>query len=220
MLDRRRLRAPSQARQLVARLRLGGRGFRRCVILLAGRQDWLPEAAPASRLTLTLRLVGASSMNDYLLPIADGDALIWIVSEQRTALPPGRTREADAVRPGDRLFLYTTRGCFRNPTRDRGRVIGCAAVTEGSRRLPQPIQFGRREYSIGLRFRIGSLAPIREGVELAPLVNVLATFPEPSSWSARLRRALVPLAEGDGDLLLARLQGIVLPYRAALKTYV
>jgi hypothetical protein len=67
-------------------------------------------------------------MASYLLPIADREPLAWIVREQRTAFGEHRRREAEALAVGDVLFLYTTRGCFRNPTRDRGRVIGRAVV--------------------------------------------------------------------------------------------
>jgi len=65
----------------------------------------------------------------YLLLIADREPLAWIISEQRTAFGEHRAREAEKLEPGDALLLYTTRGCFRNPTRDRGRVIGRATVT-------------------------------------------------------------------------------------------
>jgi hypothetical protein len=58
-------------------------------------------------------------MRAYLLPIADREPLAWIVGEQKTAFAEHRTREAARLQEGDRLFLYTTRGCFRTPTRDR-----------------------------------------------------------------------------------------------------
>jgi hypothetical protein len=158
-------------------------------------------------------------VSDYLLPIADREPLRWIVREQRTALPEHRAREANAVRPGDRIFLYATRGCFHNPTRDRGRVIGQAVVTKPSRRLSQPVRFGGRDYPLDLSMKIERLAPIREGVELAPLVNSMATFPDSGSWSVVLRRALVTLADGDGELLAAKLARVAPRYPKARATY-
>jgi len=156
---------------------------------------------------------------DYLLPISNRAALVWVVSEQRTALPSGRVAEAGLIRRRDRLFLYTTRGCFRNPTRDRGRVISTARVTAPAQELSEPIVFGGRTYQIGLWFRIERLAAVREGVELGPLVSQLATFPNPDAWSARLRRSLVPLAGDDGDVLQHAVAKIAPPYPAALPTY-
>jgi hypothetical protein len=158
-------------------------------------------------------------VTDYLLPIADREPLGWIVAEQRTAFPAERANAAQKLRPGDRLLLYTTRLCFRNPTRDRGRLVGLAVVTKPSEPLNPPVRFGTREFPIGVCFRIELLAPQREGVELAPLVENLATFPDPRSWSARMRRALVPLATGDGDMLVRELRKVASAYPTALHTY-
>lgn len=158
-------------------------------------------------------------MSDYLLPVADRDALRWIVREQRTALPAHRRLEAERTQPSDRIFLYATRGCFRNPRRDRGRIFGVAEITRPAETLRRPVIFGDRSYNIGLDFQIELLARMRTGVELAPLVSKLATFPDKASWSARLRRALVPLARGDASILLRELRKVALPYPAALDTY-
>jgi hypothetical protein len=155
-----------------------------------------------------------------LLPIADREALTWIVREQRTAFGEHRAREAEKLEPEDVLLLYTTRGCFRNPTRDRGRVIGRATVTAPVRRLAKPVVFGDREFPYIVEFRIESLAPRRKGVELAPLVTRLReTFPDPATWSVRMRRALVPLPPADARLLEGELRRAVPPYPEALSTY-
>lgn len=158
-------------------------------------------------------------MKTYLLPIADREPLAWILAEQRTAFPPWRIREAEELMPGDRLLLYTTRGCFHNPTRDRGRIIGSATVTARSSKLRRPVRFGDREYTVGVPFTIERLAPYREGVELAPLVNSLASFPNPRAWSGRMRRALVPLIAEDADALMGELASVAKPYPEQLAGY-
>ena len=76
-------------------------------------------------------MILAVTMASYLLPISDREPLIWILREQKTALPRYRRRDAERLTTGDRILLYTTRGCFRNPTRDRGRVIGVAREEAG-----------------------------------------------------------------------------------------
>lgn len=156
----------------------------------------------------------------YLLPIADREPLAWIVREQVTAFGEHRRREASALRPGDVLFLYTTRGCFRNPTRDRGRVIGRATVAAQPGDARQPPVFGEREYPIVVRLVIESLAPLRQGVELAPLVARLrSTFPDPKTWSVRMRRALVPVRAGDAAVIDRQLSRVARPYEKAVGSY-
>lgn len=123
------------------------------------------------------------------------------------------------LKRGDRLLLYTTRGCFHNPTRDRGRIVGLATVTAKSAALRRPVRFGDREYNVGIPFRIERLAPRREGVELAPFVPHLTSFPNPRAWSGRMRRALVPLTPEDAEFLLGELEQIALPYPEALAGY-
>jgi hypothetical protein len=156
---------------------------------------------------------------DYLLPIADREPLAWIVAEQRTAVSERRRREAETLEPGDRLFLYTTRGCFRNPTRDRGRVIGIAEVTRRARELDDPVRFGSREYPIEIALRIESLAPRGAGVELTSLLDRLESFPNKRAWSAYMRRALVPLAQRDGATIAGALRRATRPYRESADSY-
>jgi hypothetical protein len=85
-----------------------------------------------------------------------------------------------------------------------GTVIGPA---KRARRTPS---FGGREFPYVVELNIETVTPLREGLELAPLVPRLSrTFPDPVTWSVRMRRALVPLdfreAETIGfDRLLSR----------------
>lgn len=158
-------------------------------------------------------------MSAYLLPIADRAPLAWIVAEQRTAFAAHRAREARALEPGDRLFLYTVRGCFRNPTRDRGRVAGLATVRASAESLARPVRFGEREYPLGVELAIELLAPLRAGVELAPLIPELASFPHKTAWSATMRRALVPLVPEDADRLEQELRAVAASYADAAPGY-
>jgi hypothetical protein len=159
-------------------------------------------------------------VQSYVLPIADRDALAWILREQRTGFGEHRSREAEALEVGDVLLLYTTRGCFQNPTRDRGRVIGRALVASRPRRVRRAPSFGGREYPLVVNMRIETLAPLRTGVELAPLVGRLqATFPDARSWSVRMRRALVPVDTRDTDTIERELEPVAKAYPSALSSY-
>lgn len=156
----------------------------------------------------------------YILPIADRAPLGWILHEQRTAFGEHRRREAQGLAPGDVFFVYTTRGCFRNPTRDRGRVIGRAVVTTPAFEVPAPPAFGDRTYPFVVDLEIDSLASLREGLELAPLVPRLRlTFPDPKTWSVRMRRALVPVAARDAAVIHRHLGRVTRPYEDAIGSY-
>lgn len=145
-------------------------------------------------------------MASYLLPIADREPLIWILRERKTAFPIYRRRDAEQLATGDRLLLYTTRGCFHNPRRDRGRVIGVATVRRPAKDLAEPIRFGEREFPIGVDFAFKALVPRDEGLELAPMVPDLPkTFANPRAWSASLRRALVPFDDGEAQQIVSEL---------------
>ena len=87
--------------------------------------------------------------SDFLLVIGDREPLAWILTQGMMAFPVYRSQTARQVSEGDRFFLYTTRGCFRNPTRDRGRVIGEATVTAPVRMLDEPVEFGDHSFQLG-----------------------------------------------------------------------
>jgi len=159
--------------------------------------------------------VGAS----YLLVIADREALAWILTEQRMAFPPARVKVAYQLERGDELLLYTTRGCFRNPTRDRGRLIGAGMVTSLVTRLRSPLSLAGRTFDTSCSISVERLAPLYGGVELAPLASSLHVFGEASSWGMRLRRPLVPLDSHDRDYLFARILQVAGPPDAVLHQY-
>jgi hypothetical protein len=133
--------------------------------------------------------------------IGDREPLSWILTESMMAFPEGRSREVEAISIGDRLFLYTTRGCFHNPTRDRGKVIGEAVVTSAVSTLPEPIQFVDRSFPLGCALDIGGLAPRGNGVDVGAIVERLHLFGDGKSWGMRLRRVTVPIDKHDAGVL-------------------
>ena len=155
----------------------------------------------------------------HLLLIGDREPLVWVLTEQRMAFPAHRESEARRLAPGDLLLIYTTRGCFHNPTRDRGRVVGEATVARAIEPLDEPVVFGAREYPIGCRLDVTGLTPWPQGVELAPLVPDLAVFPDPATWSARMPRTVMPLPAGDVARLRAELAPLLLARERALPSY-
>lgn len=100
-----------------------------------------------------------------------------------------------------------------------GRVIGRSVVTAPARRARPLPTFGGREYPLVVELEIESPAPLREGVELAPLVPMRATFPDPKTWSVRMRRALVPLDRADSEVIGRELAAVACSRSEALPTY-
>ena len=143
-------------------------------------------------------------MASYLLIIGERVALHWVVHASRVAFPPGRTSQARVLDAGDVLFLYTTRGAFHNPTRDRGRISGRVVVLEPPQVFADIMELAGLRFASGCRIHIDRLAPYRGGAELVQLVHRMpATFGTGDGWRARLRATLLPIAEADTPILEA-----------------
>lgn len=131
-----------------------------------------------------------------------------MLRESRIAFPPTRRAEVDRLSSGDELLVFTTRGCWHNPTRDRGRVIGRATVTSPVTAYDEAVEIAGREFTRGGGIEVHSLAPVGDGVELAPLVPRLEAFPSSNRWGIRLRRPLPELPAADADLLRRHLAAL------------
>lgn len=160
----------------------------------------------------------AQARGAFMLVVGDREALGWILREQRTAFPAERSRMARTLEPGDRLVLYTTRGCFNNPARDRGRVIATPVVSTPVRDLDAPVVFGGRAFASGCGLAIERVAPWGQGPELGLLVPRLRTFS--GSWAMSLRgRSIVRLDDHDYGLLERELSRVLIAREAALPAY-
>lgn len=155
----------------------------------------------------------------YLAVLGERSALAWVLRTRTMAFPEHRRSEASRLQVGDRLFLYATRGCFHNPGRDRGRVMGLATVATPTARNDHPVRFGDREFPHECRLTLTGLTAPLTGLALAPLVDQLEAFPDPASWSARMRRALVPLSVHDATLIERLLDPLLDPADRQISSY-
>ncbi|MEU6024822.1 hypothetical protein [Micromonospora sp. NPDC047134] len=158
-------------------------------------------------------------MTAYLVILGDRDAISWVLHEERMAFPATPRAEVATLAADDRLFLYATRGAWRNPTRDRGRIIGTAVARSSVRKLDEPVEIAGRTFVSGCDLRIDGLVPHPGGLELQPLVKQLAAFPKPQTWSIYLRRALLTLPAQDAQLLDSLLTPMTMARTQALGTY-
>lgn len=155
----------------------------------------------------------------YLLVLGDREAIAWVLREQRMAFPSTPRAEVRALAQGDRLYLYSTRGAWHNPTRDRGRVIGTASVASPVQKLDEPVKVAGRSFHSGCSLSVDGLVPYQQGVELQPLVRKLQAFAKPEAWSIYLRRALLLLPPADARLLDRALKPLMTSREAALPSY-
>ena len=153
----------------------------------------------------------SGSRHSYLLVLGDRVGLAWVLANESMAFTSSRAADAARLREGDTLFLYTSRGCFHNPTRDRGRVIGEANVRSELRPLAPALHLASREFSHGLDISVKSLAPFRTGFELADLVPKLESLGTGKGWAASLRRPLVPITQRDAVLIRKHVTPFVRP---------
>src|SRR4051794_39274276 len=98
----------------------------------------------------------ADDPNRALAVIGDRRALGWVLTKGIVAFPAPRKR-LPAFETGDSIYLYTTRGCFKNPVRDRSRIIGKAVALTDLRVNEDPVRFGERSFPLEVRVRIESL---------------------------------------------------------------
>lgn len=155
----------------------------------------------------------------YLLILGEGEAITWVLREQRMAFPATPRAEVARLAVGDQLLMYATRGAWHSPTRDRGRIIGTATVSSAVRRLDEPLTVAGMPFVSECELTIDGVAAYPHGLELQPLVELLAAFPKPHAWSIYLRRSLLELPAQDAALLGARLEEIVVDRQSALPTY-
>ncbi|OKJ03892.1 hypothetical protein AMK18_01500 [Streptomyces sp. CB01249] len=156
-------------------------------------------------------------MATHLIIIGDREPLSWVLENQRMAFPAGRT--TGFPEKDDEIFVYTTRACYRNPGRDRGRIMGHATATSEVTSLAEPLSFGAKVFTSGCTLRVHGLARRHDGVILSDLVPQLQVFPDPKSWSARIRRASLVLPEPDADLLRRELQPMLKTRTSVLGQY-
>ncbi len=159
-------------------------------------------------------------MLSHLLILGDRDAIAWVVSRKQMAFTSDRARAASAaITAGDELFLYSTRGAFHNPTRDRSRVFGRAVARSAVEQLANPVFLLGRKFTHGFLFALEALAPPRLGVDISELIPHLSTFPNKTGWAMSLRRPLLTLTPEDARLIRQRLKADVVETAEAVKGY-
>ena len=87
----------------------------------AGPWPWQAPSAHSATILITM----PETRRPFLLILGDADRLAYVLREHRMAFTP---RRRIPLTRGDIVFLYTTRGIFRNPGAGRGLIIGRAEI--------------------------------------------------------------------------------------------
>lgn len=128
----------------------------------------------------------------WLIVLGDRDAIDWVVANGRMAV-------SDKVRtlpePGERVALYTTRGAYRNPTRDRSQIIGLGRVT--GKAVRRDINVAGKTYAASFPIGIDAITESRQGLPFEPLVEHLTFITTKRTWGGALRRPLVRIPDAD-----------------------
>jgi hypothetical protein len=153
----------------------------------------------------------------YLLILADAEGLAWVLRNEQMAFTEKRVHLAEAIEEGDELLLYATRGCFGNPTRDRGRVIALGRALSALRRRHSEI--GGRTFDFVQDLTLNGACARGEGVELATRVAKMWSFPDAKTWSAHLRKPLLHLDSRDAQGLRRALEPLLRPLNEVIREY-
>ncbi len=138
----------------------------------------------------------------WMIVLGDRDAISWVVASRRMAF-----REhvpTNELRVGDQVLLYSTRGAFKNPTRDEPQIF--AAGFFASRVEHSRVAVAGETFTKWCRLEITHLLPPREGIGFRPFVPRLRFIKNKETWPAALRRTLIRLPERDFKVLARALE--------------
>jgi len=154
----------------------------------------------------TILITMPETPRPFLLILGDADGLAYVLREHRLAFTP---RRRIPLTRGDSVFLYTTRGIFRNGA-GRGLIIGRAEIISDIVKFEGGLRIADRIYTSGCRLAITGLVPLGEGVELRQIVDELETFhPHPKRWAFRIYSSFLQLSPKDASVIQEKIQPLL-----------
>jgi hypothetical protein len=154
---------------------------------------------------LTSEIVGTvfqmKPRQTHLLVLGHTAGLAWVLANERMAFNDNRLSQARKLEPGDGLLLYVTKAVFGNSGPKSGLIVGDATVRSKVHQPRQPVTVAEISYAHVVNFSLQGLAPLGEGVALSAHLDSLELFPDPRTWTSRIRRTVVPLPERDASFL-------------------
>jgi hypothetical protein len=161
----------------------------------------------ASACSATMFITMPGTPRSCLLILRDADGLAYVLREHRAAFT---SKRRIPLTRGDIVFLYTSRGIFRNPGAGRGLIIGRAEVISDLVKFDRRLGIADRAYTSGCELAITGLVPLGEGVELRQIVDELETFhPHPKRWAFRIYSSFLQLSPKDAIVIQEKIQPLL-----------
>lgn len=138
------------------------------------------------------------SRSSFIVILNEREAIRWVLTHHQIAFTAAAARrEARALKPGDELFLYITRGAWHNPTRHRGQIVGSATLTTNVSAFDRPLEIARHQFITYAGIRITHLTKLQHGLDLSETAHELEAIKQPKAWYMYLRRSLLSINEVD-----------------------
>jgi hypothetical protein len=154
----------------------------------------------------------------FLLILREADGLAYVLREHRMAFA---SKRRIPLTHGDIVFLYTTRGIFRDPGAGRGLIIGRAEIISGMVKFDSGLRIADRVYTSGCHLAITGLVPLGDGLELRQIVDELETFhPHPKRWAFRIYSSFVQLSPKDASVIQERIQPLLQDPECVRQAYI
>lgn len=139
-------------------------------------------------------------MTFWIWVFGDIDGLRWVLERNRMAFPEHAAGRARRIAAGDSAVLYTTRGAYSNPTRDRSRLQSIVDVV-GEANHHEPVEIAGREVTWSCPIQPRVVLEERQGPEVAPLAAELEHVKRPAVWGQYFRNSPIAVSARDFDVL-------------------
>ena len=172
----------------------------------------------ASARSATIRITMPETPRPFLLILREAGGLAYVLREHRMAFA---SKRRIPLTRGDIVFLYTTRGIFRDPGAGRGLIIGRAEIISGMVKFESGLRIADRIYTSGCHLAITGLVPLGDGLELRQIVDELETFhPHPKRWAFRIYSSFVQLSPKDASVIQEKIQPLLQDPECVSQAYI
>jgi hypothetical protein len=133
----------------------------------------------------------------WLVVINNGQALDWVLNEQRMAFKESVSVAKLSV--GAPIAIYATKAAFRKPSVDEGQLVASGRVAGDI--VHEPVHVAGATYAKWCALALDAVPPLRHGAPFRPLVPSLKFIVYKDGWFGYLRRTLVEVNYDDFRVL-------------------
>lgn len=131
--------------------------------------------------------------------VGSRSALEYILDKQVMAFRS--SVKTEVLSAGMRFAIYTTRGAYGNPSKDRSQVLAIGRLVSGV--TDQPHSIGNELFPQSCQLRIEARLPWRNGLAFDPLVDELAFVGGRRRYASVFHRTIVKVPVADFDRIVS-----------------